>query len=149
MSIRDKYQPDYKTLYPGVEITPEIEKHLKRSDRKMKYMEIEIKHGVYRQDTGEFMPTREESLERLLDEEHIDFVSPDPTPDEIALHKDEIDRLCMALKQLKPREYALVHEVFFEGKTEETLAIQAGITQQAVSKKLNRIYRKIKKFMKS
>jgi len=149
MAKRDKYHPDYKKLYPGVEIAPEIEKHLKRSDRKMRYMEVEIKHGTFRQDTAAFIPTREDSLDRLMDEEHMDFASPDPSPEEIAVHNDEIDRLCRALKKLRPEEYELIHEVFFEDKTEGTLAQRAGITQQAVSKRLKRIYRKIKKFMKS
>jgi len=60
MAKRDKYHSDYKKLYPGVEITPEIEKHLKRSDRKIRYMEVEIKHGVYRQGSAAFVPTRED-----------------------------------------------------------------------------------------
>lgn len=143
----DKYNPNYKKIYPGVDITSEIEKYLKSSDRKMKYMEVEIKHGVYRQESATFVPAREDSLDRLMDEKNIDFASPDPMTEETAVHNDEIDRLCEALKKLKPEEYALVHEIFFEDKTEETLAKQAGITQQAISKRLKRIYLKIKILM--
>ena len=36
MAKRDKYNPDYKELYPGEKISPEVLKVLKQSDRKMK-----------------------------------------------------------------------------------------------------------------
>ena len=152
MAKRDKYNPDYKELYPGEELTPEVLKALRQSDRKMKYMEVEIKHGVFRQDLGArtaiFVPTREDSLERLIDDEKIDFVSAGPSPEELAIYNDEIDRLCTALKKLSPEEYALIQAVFFEDITEESLAKYAGITQQGISKRLKAIYRKIKNSMK-
>ena len=152
MAKRDKYNPDYKELYPGEKISPEVLKVLQQSDRKMKYMEIEIKHGVFRQDLSEktatFAPTREDSLERLIYDEGMDFVSAAPSPEELTVHSDEIDRLCKAMKKLSPEEYTLIQAIFFENTTEETLAKQAGITQQGISKRLKAIYRKIRDSMK-
>ena len=148
---RDTYEPDYSMLYPGVEITPEVMQVLRQSDRKMRYMEFELKHGSFVQNlqtqTVSFTPSREDSLERICEDEVTDFMSSVVTPEEAAIHNDEIDRLCIALKMLKPVEYELIHQIFFEDKTEESLAKKAGITQQAVSKQLKKIYRKIKNFM--
>ncbi len=153
MAKRDRYNPDYEKIYPGVELTPEVSKVLKQSDRKMKYMEVDIKRGVFRHDPdakkAEFTPTREDSLDRLLDEEKLDFLSADPSPEEAVVHNDELDRLCRALKMLKPEEYALIHAVFFEEITEKTLANQVGITQQGISWKLQRILARIKKLMEN
>ena len=79
MANRDQYNPDYEKLYPGAKITPEVAKALQQSDRKMKYMEVEIKHGVFRQDldakTAQFTLAREDSLERLFYDESMEFVS--------------------------------------------------------------------------
>ena len=153
MAKRDKYNPDYQKLYPGVVITPEIAEVLKRSDRKIRYMEVDIKHGVFKQDSSvqaaAFFPTREDSLERLIDEEGMSFVSPEASPEDVAVHNDEIERLCTALRALKPEEYALIHAVFFENITEKALAKQAGITQQGISWRLQRILSKIRFFMEN
>ena len=45
MAKRDKSHPDYTKLYPGAEIAPEVAQLLKRSDRKMEYMEVDLKRG--------------------------------------------------------------------------------------------------------
>ena len=59
---RDTYEPDYSKLYPGVEITPEIMQVLRQSDRKMRYMEVELKQGSFvrnqQTQTASFMPSR-------------------------------------------------------------------------------------------
>lgn len=43
MAKHDKYHPDYSKLYPGIESRPEILAVLKQSDRKMKYIEVDLK----------------------------------------------------------------------------------------------------------
>ena len=43
MSKKDKYLIDYKKLYPGVDIPPEVLDVLKNSDRKMMYVELDLK----------------------------------------------------------------------------------------------------------
>ena len=149
MAKRDKYHPDYQKLYPGVDLDAEVMRVLMQSDRKMRYLEDDIKHGKYLQDSAVFVSTREDSLDRLQDEEGMVFTSPVPSPEETAVHNDEVARLRKALKSLKPEEYALIHAVFYEEITEKTLAEKVGITQQGISKRLKAIYRKIRKVMKN
>ena len=137
MAKRDKYNPDYQKLYPGVKLTPEVLKVLQQSDRKMKYMEVEIKHGVFRQDmeakTATFTPTREDSLDRLICDEGIEFISEAPSPEEIAVHNDSLDRLRKALAKLEPDEYALIHALYFENLSERQLSAQTGIPQKTIN----------------
>ena len=38
-----KYRPDYGKLYPGVELNEAVLDVLKKSDRKMEYMEYDLK----------------------------------------------------------------------------------------------------------
>ncbi len=151
MAKRDKYNHDYKELYPREKITPEVLKVLKQSDRKMKYMEVEIKHGVFRQDmnakTAAFAPTREDSLERLLDDEGVEFISSIPSPEETAVHGDEINRLCAALKRLNPDEYALIHALFFEGISERAYAARIGSHYMTIHNRKVKIQEKLKKIL--
>ena len=75
-------------------------------------MEVELKQGVFRQDpvtqTSVFVPSREDSLERLQEEDKAEFISTSPSPEEIAVHNDELDRLRKARTLLLPDEQALV-----------------------------------------
>lgn len=151
MAKRDKYNPDYKELYPGEKISPEVLKVLQQSDRKMKYMEVEIKHGVFRQDiaskTAAFSPTREDSLERLLCDEGMEFASDAPSPEEIAIHKDTVERLRKALEKLSSDERMLVKTLFEDGMSERQYAKQLGISQKAVNKRWHKTREKLRKLM--
>ena len=153
MAKRDKYNPDYEEMYSGENITPAILSVLKQSDRKMKYMEVELKQGTFRQDpatqTAVFIPSREDSLERLQEEDKEEFTSTAPSPEEIAVHNDELDRLRRAMEMLEPEEYELIHSLYYEGISEETLAQLAEITQQGISWRLKKILAKIKKYMQN
>ena len=153
MKRRDKYHPDYKNQYPGEHISPEVMATLKQSDRKMEYMEVDLKQERFRQDLkamkAEFIPSREDSYERLKDECNAVFLLDEPTPEERVVHNDELERLCKALEMLEPEERALVYSLFYDQISEESLAERAGVTQQAVSKKLRKIYKKIRRLMRS
>ena len=48
MSYANKYYPDYKKLYPGVEITLEVLATLRASDRQMRRFEEELKANALR-----------------------------------------------------------------------------------------------------
>ncbi len=149
MAKRDKYNPDYQKLYPNVEISAEVMKVLVQSDRKMKYLEVEIKHGTFLQDSAEFVPTREDSLDRLIDEGKMDFPSLEQTPEEIAIQHDEIDQLSSALKKLNPEDFALIHALFFEGITEREYAKRTGTPYMTIHNKKVRIQEKLKKLLEN
>lgn len=142
MAKRDKYHPDYQALYPSEEITPEVMKILRESDRKMKYMEVELKQGTYCQNleakTAMFIPSREDSLERMQEEEKTEFASAAPSPEDEAIHKDELCRLRKALEILKPDERELIVAIYYEGFSEHQLAARFGIPQTTIN------YRKTK-----
>ena len=141
MAKRDKYHPDYKKLYPNEEITPEVMRLLKRSDRKMEYMEVDLKQGAFRQDsatqTAVFVPSREDSLERLQEEDKAEFTSPAPSPEEEAVHNDELDSLRKALEMLKSDERELIVAIYYDGLSEHQLFARLGVPQTTIN------YRKV------
>ena len=151
MAKRDKYHPDYTKLYPGEDITPEVLESLKRSDRKMEYMEVDLKQGGFRQDpatqTAVFVPSREDSLERMQEEDKAEFVLTAPSPEDEAVHKDEVDRLCRAMRMLEPEEYELIYALFFESMTEREYAKRIGSAPMTIHNRKVRIQGKLKKLM--
>ena len=152
MSKRDKYAPDYNKLYPGVEITPEVKRVLTGSDRKMKYCEFDLKTEQVRKcpksGKAKVYPAREDSLDRLIDDNDEQYASPEPTSEEIVADQDELVRLRCALNQLTPDEWMLINSLYYQSMSEAETGSYLGISQQAVSKKARKIYRKLKKFMK-
>lgn len=152
MAPRDKYHPDYKKLYPGEEITPEVLESLKQSDRKMEYMEVDLKQGGFRQDsatrTAVFIPSREDSLERMQEEDKAEFPSVAPSPEDETIHNDELNRLQRARAMLLPDERALVNALFDDGKSEREYAQMLGISQKAVNKRWHKVRAKLKKYMR-
>ena len=152
MAKRDKYHPDYKKMYPGEDITPTVLSVLKQSDRKMKYMEVELKQGTFYQDpatqTAVFVPSREDSLERLQEEDKAEFPSTTLSPEDEAVHNDELDRLRKARKKLSPDEQALIRALFDDGLSEREYAQMLGISQKAVNKRWHKVRAKLQKFLK-
>ena len=148
MKIRDKYNPDYHKLYPGVHISQEVMDALQQSDRKMKYMEIDLKQSGFRQEKAEFCSGREFSLDSLLEDETVDIPSRSPMPEDIAIQHEEIERVRKALHMLEPDEFDLIWALFFESLTERAYANRLGISQKAVNKRWHKIRTKLKILLK-
>ena len=90
------------------------------------------------------------SLDRLVDcEVEIEDKNSDFEADYIEQEttKEEYAELHKAIRQLTPRQQEMVKLVYFEGKTQEEVAKHYGVTKQAISNAMQRIYSSLKKFM--
>lgn len=152
MAKYDQYYPDYKKRYPGIEISPEVLAVLKKSDRKMKYIEVDLKTTRFihsqKEKTTAVLPSREDSYDRLL-EEHQQFVYAEAPPEDALMHSVELGSLYNALEHLPCEEYRLIRLRDWCGSTQEETALKLGLTQQAVSYRERRILQKLKKPWKS
>ena len=71
MPRHSAYNPDYESLYSGVEFTPDVLHVLRTSDRKMRYMEHQLKTERFVEDqeqrVAKFLPSRETSLDEMVE----------------------------------------------------------------------------------
>lgn len=145
-----KYRPDYKALYPGEAITDEVMAVLKASDRKMEYLEYDIKTERFHVDQetqrAEFLPSREDSLDRLLELDE-QFRAEAGQPETIALRKDEVHRLRQAVGALSEEEQLLIFKRYWQDKSQQTAAAELGISQQLLSYRERLILRKLKNIL--
>jgi hypothetical protein len=92
---RGKYRPDYKKLYSDEEITQEVLDLLQKSDRRMVYTDMERKQERFRLDeeacTARFIPSREDSYERLL--EHRQFSDGAEDIEAELIQREALDKL--------------------------------------------------------
>lgn len=152
MSYTNTYYPDYEKMYPGVKITPEVLAALRASDRQMRRFENELKTERFEADNekqvARFIPSREDSYERLVEEDRLQFADEEMSVEDAVEYREMIRYLYQALAQLEVAEQALIRADFFLMKTEAECAKTAGISQPGYRKRRDRILRKLRKSLK-
>ena len=139
--------PDYKKMYP--EAGEEVIAVLRTTERKMQYQEYDLKteQTVINQEdqTITTIPSREDSLERLAEQE-VQFAADTEGVEETVLRRLQYAQLHKAISLLSDDERELVDRLFFQGQTEREAAAEMGIYRNAVHKRKNHILKKLKKF---
>ncbi|WP_158572732.1 MULTISPECIES: sigma-70 family RNA polymerase sigma factor [Anaerotruncus] len=153
MPKNDKYHPDYEKLYPGIKIRSEILRALKQSDRKMEYIERDLKTERFRyhSETGscDILRSREDSLDRLQEEEKHQFSQTFDLPEEVVFRKMEYAMLLEALGHLTKEEQRLVYLRYWLDMTQREIAEKYGTSQQMVSYRERHLLRKLKILLKN
>jgi RNA polymerase sigma factor (sigma-70 family) len=134
-----------------VEVTAEVYMAYTQGDRKMRYFENDLKTERFvlgkEGQVVQIIPSREDSLDRLMDENAQQFSGGEESVENIVLHKLEVDKLHTALAMLTPEEQDLIQALFFEEKTERQYAEELGVYRNAVHVRKNRVLKKLKKFL--
>lgn len=145
--IVKKYHPNYKKLYPEVEFSEELMVVLNKSDRKIKYMEYDLKHETAKRNkTGAvigYKPPRECSLERIGE----NLFSESLSPEELFMEKVELEELHRCLDMLDEDERALITGRYADNLSDEEYARRIGMSQTGWSKRKRRILCKLLKMM--
>ena len=136
-----------------VEVTDEVYRAYMQGDRKMRYFENDLKTERFvlgkEGQVVQIIPSREDSLDRLVDENAQQFPDEQESVESVVLNKLEVDRLHTALSLLTPEERALIQALFFEERSESELAAALGISQPAVYKRKMKILKKLKLLLES
>ena len=94
MSYTNTYYPDYEKMYPGVKITPEVLAALRASDRQMRRFENELKTERFEADNekqvARFIPSREDSYERLVEEDRLQFADEEMSVEDAVEYREMI-----------------------------------------------------------
>lgn len=150
MARYDQYHPNYRKLYPGLELTPEVLDFLNKSDRKMEYAEVDLKVEGFTCDQkkmiARFLPSREDSYDRLL-EDDVQFALDGLSPEDEAIHADELRHLRVCLTQLTSYEIRLVRALYFEGVSERQFSAATGTPQKTINDRRRKVLAKLKKMM--
>lgn len=95
-----------------VEVSEAIYKAYIQGERKMRYFESDLKteRAVYYPDgtIKRLVPSREDSFDRLVDENYIQFADDSAAVEDIIIHNEEINKLgCYGLLVQKAKGFAL------------------------------------------
>lgn len=147
-----KYQKrtNYRKKYSG--LNDEIINVLEKSDRKIEYQQYDIKVERCRIDytsgTITYFPSREDSYDRLL-EENRQFAVESESVEDTAVKTAMIEKMLDCIKQLTPNEQELINELFFRDKSERRLSAETGIPYMTIHDRKIRILSKLKKLMEN
>jgi len=143
-----KGKTNYRKKYPGLK--DEIIEVLEKSDRKMEYQQYDLKVERYRIDctkgTVTYIPSREDSYDRLL-KENRQFTADAEEVEDVAVKAVMIEKMLGCLKMLSPEEQELITEIFFKGKSERQLSAETGIPNMTIHDRKIKILDKLKKLL--
>lgn len=128
----------------AVEVSDEVYEILKKSDRRIKYVEKDLKETRYiinqKKETVKEIPSREDSLDRLT-EIVKDFADSDSDFQDSLVLKIMLDE---SLAKLSDEERYLITQLFYLGRTERDLANELGISQYTVNRNKHKILKKLR-----
>lgn len=142
--------PNYRKMYPAA--SEEVIAILKQSERSLQYLEYDLKVERFVLDETKqvafFIPSREDSLERLIDAD-AQFVDKETNVEEMAIKVVMVGQLKERLELLSADELEIIHALFYQGLTEREYAKNVGIPQKTINDRKARILRKLKKLLEN
>ena len=140
-----------------VEVCAEVYRAYASAERKMEYMERDLKRDrvlqdangkVVKDERGHLitLPEREVSLDKLLAEDW-DYPSAEPSPENQVVGQIEIEMLYSGLDSLNDDERGLINALFFDGMTEREYAKAIGISKTALHARKIKVLGKLKSFL--
>lgn len=89
---------------------------------------------------------RHQSLETSM-ASGFDIIDESTDIEEATLRKIDAEKLRQALQMLEPQQKWLLEQIFVKGKSKVEIARELGVWKTAISNRLQKIYRRIKKFL--
>lgn len=140
--------PDFKKMYP--EASEEVIAVLRTTERKMQYQEYDLKvqRSIFNKqnNTMEVIPSREDSYERLQEQE-VQFAETGLGTEELVILNLQFEQLHKAISMLSEDEKYLIEQLFFKERTERDLAEEYQLSQNAINKRRKKVLYKLKKIL--
>lgn len=131
----------------AVEVSDEVYKILRKWDRRIKYVEHDLKETQYiidrKKETVKEIPSREDSLDRLT-ALRFDFADRSADFRESVAEKIMLDQ---ALEKLSDEERYLITQLFYFGRTVRELAAEQNVTDQTINNRKRKILSKLRKLI--
>ena len=114
----------------------EVYRAYMQGDRKMRYFENDLKTERFvlgkEGQVVQIIPSREDSLDRLVDENAQQFSDEQESVESVVLHKLEVDRLHTALSLLTPEAVSYTHLDVYKRQIVENAAAQSSSIHFAI-----------------
>ena len=135
-----------------IPVSKEVYLAYHESARKIRYFQEDLKAEKLVVDQQNrcvaFVPSREDSLERLTEDLRKEFAAPIESPEELLVRKCRNGELWDAVSTLPPKLSFVITEVFRYGKTLRTISDETGIPVMTLQHRKEKALSELKKILK-
>lgn len=129
----------------AVPVSEQVYRVYQHYERKEEYFSYDLKVEKFQKATASFLPSREDSYERLLEQDRQFAASAHPV-EEQAVSSVWLEEL---LQYLSANERIILRKLYFEDKSERIVRTELGISKTALHQRKVKLLRKLKKFLKN
>lgn len=148
MRKNEQERRDYYLYIDGqaVPVSEQVYRVYQHYERKEEYFSYDLKTEKFQKETATFLPSREDSYERLLEKDK-QFAAPGKSVEQLASEHLEAEQIRFCLAQLTEEEHKLISLLFYQEKTEQEVGKMLHISQQAVNKRKRVLLLKLRKIL--
>ena len=146
MSKNQEERANYYLYIDGqaVPVSEQVYRVYQHYERKEEYFSYDLKTEKFQKDTATFLPSREDSYERLLEKDQ-QFAAPGKSVELLAAEHLEAEQVRFCLSKLSKDEQELILQLFYQEKTEQEVGNMLHISQQSVNKRKQALLLKLRK----
>lgn len=147
MSKNREERANYYLYIDGqaVPVSEQVYRVYQHYERKEEYFSYDLKVEKFQKETASFLPSREDSYERLLEQDK-QFAASDRSVEEQAVSSVWMEEL---LQYLSTDERAILHKLYFEDKPERIVSTELGISKTALHQRKVKLLQKLKIFLEN
>jgi len=127
-----------------VPVSEQVYRVYQHYERKEEYFSYDLKTEKFQKDTATFLPSREDSYERLLEKDQ-QFAAPGKSVEQLSAEHLEAEQVRFCLSKLSKDEQELILQLFYQEKTEQEVGNMLHISQQSVNKRKQALLLKLRK----
>ena len=129
----------------AVPVSEQVYRVYQHYERKEEYFSYDLKTEKFQKDTAIFLPSREDSYERLLEKDKQFAASGQPVEDQ-AVASVWLEEL---LQHLSSDKKIILLKLYFEDKSERIVSMELGISKTALHQRKVKLLQKLKNFLEN
>ena len=129
----------------AVPVSEQVYRAYQHYERKEEYFFYDLKTEKFQKETATFLPSREDSYERLLEKDR-QFAASGVSVEEQAVSSVWLAAL---LQRLSEDEKEILYKIYFEEKSERIVSAEMGISKTALHQRKVKLLQKLKNYLEN
>ena len=147
MSKKREERANYYLYINGqaVPVSEQVYRVYQHYERKEEYFSYDLKTEKFQKETATFLPSKEDSYERLLEKDR-QFAASGVSVEEQAVSSVWLAAL---LQRLSEDEKEILYKIYFEEKSERIVSAEMGISKTALHQRKVKLLQKLKNYLEN
>ena len=147
MSKNQEERANYYLYIDGqaVPVSEQVYRAYRHYERKEEYFSYDLKTEKFQKETATFLPSKEDSYERLLEKDR-QFAASGVSVEEQAVSSVWLAAL---LQRLSEDEKEILYKIYFEEKSERIVSAEMGISKTALHQRKVKLLQKLKNYLEN